>query len=232
LWENPLVNLIVVNEVKNLRATAEKLSADAAQSSSHLPHDRVEELLSVVARGGQLITKLYGADSHYLATFKAAIRIPSFNSMHSNHCRHVSEVAGILKAMESDIESGMLSNFKSLAQAEVFADFLGMAEHLLDEGYKDAAAVILGAVLEDSLRKIADARQVSTVGQKGKLLTIDPMNNALSKQGVYGPLVQKQVTSWANLRNDAAHGHFDKYDELQVKHMLLFVQKFCADHLA
>lgn len=152
--------------------------------------------------------------------------------MHSNHFRHVSDVAGILKAVKSDLESGMLANFKGLAQAEVFADFLEMAEHLLGEGYKDAAAVILGAVLEDSLRKVADANDVSVLGPKGRRLTIDPINAAVAKQGVYGPLVQKQVTSWANLRNDAAHGHFDKYDESQVKHMLLFVQKFCADYLS
>ena len=62
----------------------------------------------------------------------------------------------------------MLSNFMSLAQAEVFADFLDMAEHLLGEGYKDAAAVILGAVLEDTLRKLADAYGVPVIGPKGK----------------------------------------------------------------
>ena len=224
------MNPIIVKEIKALIATAEKLSADASIARSNLEHDRVQELLGVVARGGQLITKLYGAESHYFSTFQTAISIPAFNSMHSNHYRHVSDVAGILKAVESDLESGMLSNFKNLAQAEVFADFLDMAEHLLGEGYKDAAAVILGAVLEDTLRKIADTNNVPVIGPKGKPLTLDPLNSAVSKKGVYGPLVHKQITSWANLRNDAAHGHFEKYDESQVKQMLLFVQKFCGDY--
>lgn len=225
------MNQIINKEVRTLIEIAEKLSEDASVADDHLPHQRVQELIGVVARGGQLVTKLYGTESHYFATFQAAIHIQNFNSMHSNHYRHVSDVAGILKAVQSDIESGMLSNLRSLAQAEVFADFLDMAEHLLNEGYKDAAAVLLGAVLEDSLRKIADAGGVSLVGPNGKPLTLDPLNAAVTKQGVYGPLVQKQITSWANLRNDAAHGHFDKYDASQVKHMLLFVQKFCADHL-
>lgn len=225
------MNPIVTKEVRTLIEVAEKLSADASVASDELPHQRVEEWLGVVARGGQLITKLYGSDSHYFATFQAAIQVPGLNSMHRHHYRHVSDVVGILKAVESDLESGMLSNLRSLAQAEVFADFLEMAEHLLREGYKDAAAVILGAVLEDSLRKIAEANDVSTIGPNGKPLTLDPLNAAVTKQGVYGPLVQKQITSWANLRNDAAHGHFEKYDESQVQHMLLFVQKFCADHL-
>jgi len=101
----------------------------------------------------------------------------------------------------------------------------------LDSGYKDAAAVLLGAVLEDSLRKVAQPSGVATTAANGKSLTIDPLNVALAKAGIYGPLVQKQITTWANLRNDAAHGNFSKYDAEQVRQMLLFVQKFCGDFL-
>ena len=221
----------VLKEVDALIAIAEKLSIDASRANDILGHERVQELLSVVARGGQVISKLYGSDSHFFETFQKAVRIPALNAMHSNHYRHVSDVVGILKGVKSDLESGMLANFKNLARAEVFADFLEMAEHLLGEGYKDAAAVLLGAVLEDSLRKIADSNGITVIGPKGKPMTLDPLNNAVCKHGVYGPLVMKQITSWANLRNDAAHGHFTKYDAVEVKHMLQFVQKFCSDHL-
>jgi hypothetical protein len=105
------------------------------------------------------------------------------------------------------------------------------AEHLHSEGYKDAAAVTIGAVLEDSLRKLADKQGIPTIAPNGRPLTIDPINVSLTKANVYGPLVQKQVTTWADLRNSAAHGHYDKYDEAQVKQMLLFVQKICSDYL-
>ena len=73
--------------------------------------------------------------------------------------------------------------------------------------------------------------EIDILNSNGKPLTLDPLNISLAKKGVYGPLVQKQITSWANLWNDAAHGHFDKYDSAQVQQMLLFVQKFCADYL-
>ena len=125
----------------------------------------------------------------------------------------------------------MLINFRSLTQAEIFSDFLEMAEYLLGEGYKDAAAVLLGAVLEDSLRKIADSNGIETLKANGKPLSMEPLNVSLRKKEAYGPLVQKQITSWANLRNDAAHGHYDRYDAEQTKQMLLFVQKFCSDFL-
>ena len=66
---------------------------------------------------------------------------------------------------------------------------------------------------------------------KGKTLAMNSLNISLYKHEVYGPLIQKQITSWTNLRNDAAHGHYDKYDIEQTKQMLIFVQKFCSDYL-
>jgi hypothetical protein len=100
------------------------------------------------------------------------------------------------------------------------------------EGYKDASAVLLGGVLEDSLRKLANSKGVTITSPAGKPLTIDPLNVALAKAGAYNALVQKQVTTWANLRNDAAHGQFVKYEAEQVRQMLLFVQKLCSDYLS
>ena len=225
------MNDAIKKEISGLIAIGEKLAADASVADSNLPQNRVQELVQIAARGGYLISKLYGPNSHYMDMFKVPLKDPSFKSMHSNWHGHVSEIVGILKGVEHDIDSGMLLNLRSLLQAEIFTDFLEMSEHLLAEGYKDASAVLLGAVLEDSLRKIAEAHNISTVGANGRPLTIDPINVALSKAGIYNPLVQKQITSWANLRNDAAHGHFTKYDANQVKQMLLFVQKFCADYL-
>lgn len=225
------MNQLIAKEVTALIEAGERLSAEAAGSPSELGNDRIQELLSMTARGGQLITRLYGKESQYFEMYKAATKTPHFTMMHSNYYAHVSNLVGLFKGIKHDLDSGMLSNIKSLLQAEIFADFLEMAEHLVSEGYKDASAVLLGAVLEDSLRKVADAHGISIIGSKGQPLTIDPLNITVCKAGVYGPLIQKQVSSWANLRNDAAHGHFANYDAAQVKQMLLFVQKFCADHL-
>ena len=221
----------ITQEIESLIATGEKLVADASVSDSGLGHERVQELMSFTARGGQLIRRLYGSDSQHFQMFNSTTQTGNFHNMHRTWYRHVADIVGILKAVEHDIKSGMLADFRSLVQAEIFADFLDMAEHLHRENYKDASAVLLGAVLEDSLRKIADANGIDILNSKGMPLTLDPLNISLAKKGVYGPLVQKQITSWANLRNDAAHGHFDKYDSAQVQQMLLFVQKFCADYL-
>ena len=221
----------VTREVDDMVAVSQKLARDAATARSALGPDRIEELMSISSRAGQLIRRLYGPGSQYQVNLDRVLATSMFATMHSSWCLHIAELAGIIKGIQNDIETGMAEDLRALIQAEVFADFLEMAEHLLDTGYKDPAAVLLGAVLEDSLRKLADRNNVPTTGPNGRSLTIDPINSGLAKAGVYNPLIQKQITSWANLRNDAAHGHFAKYDVDQVRQMLLFVQKFCSDHL-
>ena len=221
----------LAEEVDELVTVSEKLAPDAAQAGSHLGPDRVAELSSIASRAGQLIRRLYGESSQYQANLDRVLTTRNLASMHSNWCTHVAELAGIVQGIQRDLQTGMLDDLRGLLQAEVFADFLEMAEHLLDGGYKDPAAVLLGAVLVDTLRKISAAHSVHITAANGRPMTIDPINTALAKAGAYGALVQKQITSWANLRNDAAHGHFAKYDVDQVRQMLLFTQKFCADYL-
>jgi hypothetical protein len=156
----------------------------------------------------------------------------NFSTMHANFFGHVSELCGLAKAVQHQLRSGLFANVRGLVQAEVFDDFLEMSEHLLAAGYKDPAAVIAGAVLEDALRKRSERDGLPTADTKGKGLTIEPLNVALAKAGVYNVLTQKQVTAWADLRNKAAHAQWDQYDADQVKQLLDGVRKFCADHLA
>ena len=106
-----------------------------------------------------------------------------------------------------------------------------MGEYLLNGGYKDAAAVIVGSVLEDGLRKLAEKNTISISNDQGKALTIEPLNNELAKKEVYSKLIQKQITSWAHIRNKAAHGEYGEYNKDQVQMMLLFVQSFTSDYL-
>jgi hypothetical protein len=61
----------------------------------------------------------------------------------------------ILTRLRSDVANGYLRTTANVISAEVFGDFLEMAQHLLYEGYKDPAASLTGAVLEDGLRRIA-----------------------------------------------------------------------------
>jgi hypothetical protein len=136
---------------------------------------------------------------------------------------------GILKAIKSEIDNGWLTTVKGLVSAEIFSDFLDMAEHLLSENYKDPAAVMIGSVLEEHLRQLCNKNGIATTevkNSKSVAKKADLLNADLTGQGVYNKLDQKSVTAWLDLRNKAAHGKYSEYNESQVKLMLQGVIEF------
>jgi hypothetical protein len=138
---------------------------------------------------------------------------------------------GILTAIRDHIKGGWIETTKGLVTAEVFADFLEMAEHLLDQKYKDPAAVVAGSVLEEHLRQICNAASVPVEDiAHGKAVPrkADSLNADLAKAGKYSKLDQKQVTAWLDLRNKAAHGKYSEYTSDQVALMLAGVRDFVS----
>ena len=103
---------------------------------------------------------------------------------------------GILMALRSDYEAGRMQTFQEMVHADLFSDFLAMAEYFLEESYKDPAAVMAGGVLEEHLRKLC-ARYDVTAPANAKL---DLINAELVKASAYGKNEQKQVTAWAAIR--------------------------------
>lgn len=129
---------------------------------------------------------------------------------------------GTLRALRTDYAADRLQSFQELIHADLFSDFLEMAEHFLESRYKDPAAVMAGGVLEEHLRKLCGKHGVA-LAAKPKL---DTMNAELARVGAYGKNEQKQVTAWAGLRNDAAHGNYGNYGEAEVKLMVQGVRSF------
>ena len=135
----------------------------------------------------------------------------------------------ILQVAKAEIEGGWLFTVKGLISAEIFADFMEMAEHLLEEGYKDAAAVMIGSILEEHLRKLCEKNNIPvTVEKEDKIKSkkADTINHELSKAEVYNKLEMKQITTWLDLRNKAAHGNYTEYSKKQVTLMLQGVLDF------
>lgn len=144
----------------------------------------------------------------------------------------VSSLLGVLRTLRSDIEAGYLESFEAQIVSDVFADFLGTADNLLSEdqhGYKDAAAVLAGGVLEQHIRKLCDVYGIETTRQTDrgpKPRRAEDLNADLAREAVYSKMDQKSVTAWLDLRNDAAHGHYDKYDKQQVTFFIQWLRDF------
>jgi hypothetical protein len=145
-------------------------------------------------------------------------------------------VLGALKALRHDVASGYLIGVQELIHADIFADFLEMAEYLLNEGYKDAAAVIIGGVLEEHMRKLCVKNGIPTesTDSKGTLKPkkVETMNSELAAATIYSKGDQKSITAWYDLRTNAAHGYYGKYTPEQVTLLLQSVRDFLTRYPA
>jgi len=135
---------------------------------------------------------------------------------------------GILQAALQDYQDGFMADSALLVSAEVFRDLLVQAEMLLENDYKDAAAVTIRAVLEDGLRRLCIARGLECESRD----TISKLNDRLYKANIYLALQHKEITAKAQVGNDAAHARFENFSKQDVEAFLSFVQRFLALHLA
>lgn len=161
-----------------------------------------------------LLTRLATEDSIYVQELK---------KMGIN----LSSMKGVLEGARVDYLQGFMIDHKLLISAEVFSDLLVQAEVLLDHDYKDAAAVIIRAVLEDGIRKLCEAHKI----EAGKRDTIQQLNEKLYKEHAYTALVHKEIIAKAEIGNCAAHGRFDQYKKDDVVAFLEFVLRFLGQYM-
>lgn len=140
-------------------------------------------------------------------------------------------IALLIVALE-EVKEGWLQTLTSLVAAEVFSGLLDMAAYYIRDGHKDAAAVVTGAALESHLRKLAERSnvEISETTKNGDVVLkkASRLNDDLQKAGIYNSLDHKQINAWQGIRNDAAHGHFDRYGKDQVSLMVDGVTSFVA----
>lgn len=161
-----------------------------------------------------------GEESNYYKTFQKVTESGAYEM-------NVQSAAGILFAVKEDVEAGLITSIKDLAFAEVFTDFIEMSEYLLSQGYKDPAASLCGAVLEDGLRKISDNNNL----QYSKSDGLDSLSQKLVKASVLSALDKKNIDVWRTIRNDADHGNFSNYNEEDVGNMVSGIFRFLGDNL-
>lgn len=182
-----------------------------------------EERVALATRCRAAIVRFSGADSAYAQAAKQTGEQANFQ---------VVRFSGVLRGLRADVAAGYLQSVEELVHAGLFDDFLDMASELQQKGYKDAAAVIAGSVLEEHLRKLSGRTGVAATKPDGKPKKADTLNSELRAAGAYNQLEQKAVVAWLDLRNKAAHGEYDEYDHQQVARLIDDVRSFLLRHPA
>lgn len=178
----------------------------------------------------------------------ASIRISGINSVYSKEIERLlnkdgvkigprlRQIIGCLEALRDDLKNDYLKSISELIHSEVFADYLEMASYLLEGGYKNASAVIVGSTLEAHLRRLCEKNSIDLTftNENGKEVAkkADLINSDLNKAEVYNKTYQKQITAWLDLRNNAAHGNYEDFSLEEVKLMVLGINNFMIQYPA
>ncbi|MDC4563635.1 DUF4145 domain-containing protein [Acinetobacter baumannii] len=170
-----------------------------------------------------------GEKSHYLSQFETNLKA----GMGDTRKSILNRVIPILRAAEDDLKNGFLITIKKLIQSEVFDSELDQAQHFLDSGYKVASAVTAGVVLETAIKELAKNNGID-IYQEGttKPKKLDALNSELKNSSVYSTLQHKQILTLAHIRNKAAHGEVEEFNENDVQNMIRDIERFLLEYVS
>ena len=199
---------------------------DIADLGSEIINRDWKNTMALIASSKHLISVYAGKNNSY---YEELNNIPSgdkyIRETHAN-------VVGILESFLRAVKSGLIKqeNLKTKIRNEVESDILLQATEILSNKkfHPANAAMLIGAILENFLRSWMDSEQLELGNQKKSMNTyasILKSNNFITKQDV------KDITSWAGIRNSAAHGNWEEVEDrsrinIMLESVNLFLMKY------
>lgn len=167
-----------------------------------------------------------GSDNQFL---KLLLEVnPSKTANDTVRHRTKSVLISFIEYVENDLLRAI--SLEREIQLETVSDYLDQANTLLNDKkvHPAAAAVIIGASLEEFLRTWLEEEKVDLLEIKN---SIDSYSKELQKLQLISKQDIKDIVSWGGIRNDAAHGHWENVEDRQrIRNMLeavnLFIRKY------
>jgi hypothetical protein len=162
-----------------------------------------------------LLLAVFGSSGPHYTNFVSAY----------NECRsfghEVRTLYHLFESAKADFDSGFVFDVDLRVSGEVFGDFLTLAQTSLRDGYKDVAAVLACAALEDALKRYAAAKNLNVADK-----TMADIVNALKSAGLVSGAQKSLLDAMPRIRNMAMHGEWAKIGEPDVASVLGFVEQF------
>ena len=142
--------------------------------------------------------------------------------MHHN----VLAMVELLKHLRVDIDRGLLTTLERQVSAETYDDLIDHAVAYLDEGRKDPAGAIVAVVFEDTIRRLCRANGIDDRDK-----TCEPLIHALTTASVLTKLEGKEAKTASDLRANATHAWWDKFNADQVRVVINFTRRLLREKL-
>lgn len=176
-------------------------------------------LQSWLTRVENILTATFGRTSPQFRQFENLI---DRGVRYVAHSHEVSRLVGLLNGAADDLSGGYLFGHEFIVAGRVFDSVLEEGKHLLGAGFKDPAAVLGRVVLEEALRRLADAVGLDSSSKASTL------NDQLRQSGRFPQPLWRQVQAWLDIGNAAAHGKFEEFTDANVASMLGDIERFLA----
>lgn len=197
--------------------------------------DNARHYTALYTRISALIDRIAPKDSPYYLNAQPFLKECGTRVFRGWKCdSELIKLLGILESLKEAYLSGYFQKINEQINAEIFADFLEMAEFFLSKGeqWKNAAAFLIGGVLEEHLRKLSIKNNIPIKKGNDKFVHAEDLNIELRKNSVYNEIERKQITTLLGIRNDADHAHWDSYTKEKVELMLLEVTRIISQYPA
>jgi hypothetical protein len=177
----------------------------------------------LASRGANLIQSVVGGKSVYAENLRIALK-------QKTTVAQFFAVAGVLQAFHLDLPKGHLVNIRHEVEAVVVSEILTQSKKLLrTKGVHPAAAVIVAcAGVEEFLRNWCEEKGTN-VPEKQR--SIGKFALELRTQGHIALPIERRIASWADYRNDAAHGaHWEKISQEIANRVLREIEEFIIEN--
>jgi len=135
------------------------------------------------------------------------------------------------KAFRDDLDSGLVSHLSNIISVDIFSSLIDQATQLREnntEPLNRAACVLTRIVLEDTLLRLSRNNNLTLSNEKASIA-----NDELRKKNIYGQAKWREIQSWLDIGNKAAHPdpEFMTISEIDIDNMINNVRRFTELYL-
>lgn len=222
--------------MKSVDAVTRRIDELLHQVSSVVRLGRTDQLVDSAAMAACVgwiaaathIVKLACASDPESSYIRQAIQLQDSAPGRGWVMRHnVLALAEMLKHLKTDIAAGLLTTLERQVSAETYDDLIDHASAYLEEGRKDPAGIIVAVVFEDTIRRVCRTNGIDDSDK-----TCEPLINALTAANVLTKLEAKEAKLASDLRANATHAWWDRFNADQVQVVINFTRRLLREKLA
>lgn len=166
-----------------------------------------------------LLSIAFGQDSVHFQNFK------KIHDKFNHHVRTLESARGVFKAAKEDFDGGYVFSLVTAVSGEVFGDFVALAKQSLSDGYKDVAAVLACAALEDALKRFARLNGLTVDDE-----VMQQVVSALKSKGLVSGAQKTLLDAMPKIRDYAMHANWEKISGADVGSVIGFVEHFLLEN--